>query len=349
MSRKEKQNKGYYEIDMISRYQPQMQATALTGNVIYNRLHWHEHLEIMYCVRGSFSLSVNGECMELSEGDFATINGGVPHEIFDGVENGLQIIFSVDQSLLRKKDGETYRFSTVGEHAIAKDCPEAQQFRKSVARLTWLVTLDKEQIMDFVMCYKKLNKTIAKLDWEEGFSSLILQKEEEWYEYQKEVFQCLYCLAKHKTIEKNTKTRLELKNEFRHCIEFIHQEYATELNAKKLSEVIGVSEPTIYRMFQKLLGVSLNKYIQMVRINAVCARMEHNDNSIVENAFACGFTSLSNFYRVFHEVLGQAPKEYRKGKQARSITMPGLQQNILELNRFQPFYELPYKRDDLLQ
>ncbi|ADU29102.1 AraC family transcriptional regulator [Evansella cellulosilytica] len=349
VGRKEKQSIGYYEIDMTSRYHPQMQATVLAGNVMYNRLHWHEHVEIIYCVRGSFSLRVGGEVMKLSEGDFATINSDVPHEIFDGIEDGLQIIFSVEKSLLRKEEWEQYQFSTVGDYAVAKDCSDAQQFRKSVARMTWLVTLDRNQMIALEAAHKDFGKKIERDEWRELYSSSILQTEEEWYEYQMEVFHCLYCMAKHKSIEKNNVDRLQPKNQFRLCIELIHREYGSELDAKKLSEAVGVSEPTIYRMVQKNLGVSLNNYIQMVRIHAVCARLEQTDASITEVAFDCGFTSLSNFYRVFHELVGQTPREFRKGKQTKSVTLPGLQQNILELNRFQSFFELPFKRDDLLE
>ena len=95
---------GYYEIAMNGRYLSQMPAAALAGNVIYNRMHWHEHLEVMCCLKGSFSLLAGGEILRLSEGDFAAINPEVPHEIFDGREDGLQIIYSVDARFLRKKD-----------------------------------------------------------------------------------------------------------------------------------------------------------------------------------------------------------------------------------------------------
>ena len=54
---------GYYEIAMNGRYLSQMPAAALAGNVIYNRMHWHEHLEVMCCLKGSFSLRAGGEIL----------------------------------------------------------------------------------------------------------------------------------------------------------------------------------------------------------------------------------------------------------------------------------------------
>ena len=92
---------GYYEIGMTARYLPQMKASVLAGNVIFNRLHWHEHLEVMCCLKGEFHMRVDGEEFLLREGDFLTVNPNAMHEIFDGTRDGLQIIFSVDASLLK--------------------------------------------------------------------------------------------------------------------------------------------------------------------------------------------------------------------------------------------------------
>ena len=132
-------NSGYYEIGLNARLLQKLKATALAGNVIMNRLHWHDHLEILCCVAGSFSLRIDRDVMRLNAGDFSVINGGVPHEIFDGIPDGLQIIFSVDASLLRLRPSEQFAFTSVGPAALPPDCEDARRFKISVAKIAYLM------------------------------------------------------------------------------------------------------------------------------------------------------------------------------------------------------------------
>ena len=326
---------GYYEIAMNGRYLSRMQAAALAGNVISNRMHWHEHLEVMCCLKGAFSLRVGGETMRLSEGDFAAINPEVPHEIFDGQENGLQIIYSVDAGLLRKKDTERYQFATVGANALPENCPEIKRFRRSVARIAWMVTPGKDTMEAYFRSRGKPEE-------------LFIPREEDWYAYQREVYESLWCLARHKSDQKQGTEHWEGQEQFYHCVQMVHSQFGAQMDAKSLSAALGLSEPTLYRMFRKYLGMSLNSYIRLVRLHGAQNLLERTDREITEIAYTCGFGSLSNFYRVFREMTGQSPGEYRRRRRQPVPERTGLQQDVMGMNRFQTLLELPYTREDLL-
>lgn len=337
-------NSGYYEIGTHSRFLQEAKAMALAGNVLLNRLHWHDHLEIMCCVQGGCTLRIGQETVRLGTGDFTVINCGVPHELYDGVPDGLQIIFSVDASLLRKKADELYSFSTVGEGALARDDADARQFRACVGRLACLMTPDIAQISAAVPT-RDQSAGHFEPAWLE---QLVLQSEEQWYEFQADLYRALYYLARHKTKTGRRPAVVAPPEPLTRCIELIHSGYAGLLNAATLAEAVALSEPSIYRLFQQKLGVSLNQYIQLVRVNAACALMESTDQTITNIAFACGFTSLSNFYRVFSDLTGVTPRQLQQtaGQLWRHSR---LQAGILQLNRFQSFYELPYTKEDLLR
>ena len=335
-------NSGYFEIGLKQQYPREIRATALSGNVLMNRLHWHNNLEVLYCIHGGFSLRIDREVYRLEPGDFVTINCDVQHEIFDGTPDGLQIILSIDKSLLRKKEEELYTFSTVGIMTIAKDSPEAKQFRECISKLAYLMTPSKQEVENIVKNYdvKSINK--------EELKTFMLSSEEQWYEYHSELYRCLLYLSRHKVVgEKRAGKELPL-DQFAECISIIHNEYANPISAGLLATKVSLSEPSIYRMFQKNLGVSLTKYIQLVRMNAVGVMLENTTIDITDIAYACGFTSLSNFYRVFHDFMGQTPNQYRKQRSNPRPKYWSMQQGIMGLNRFQSFYELPYSREDLL-
>lgn len=317
----------------------ELNADAFAGNVQFNRLHWHDDLEILCCVRGEFSVRVDGILYHLSEGDIITINGGASHEIFDGSANGLQIIASVKPVLLHKEDAEYYDFSSVGDTALDKNSEEVKIVRSSLGKMTWLLTPEVEEMSKIIESYKE--KKISK-------NQMVLKMEEDFNSFHMELYRVLMYLARHKRTAEVMKDLSSPKAVFTKCVEILHLEYGQPLTAKVLAERVGVSEPTIYRMFQKYLRVSFISYLNSIRVNAACGYIENTDMSITEIADCCGFSSLSNFYRVFHAYKGQAPREYQKYDGIMLVGNNRTKQNIMDLNRFQYFWELPYDKNDLL-
>ena len=106
-----------------------------------------------------------------------------------------------------------------------------------------------------------------------------------------------------------------------------------------------MSESTIYRIFSEQLGLHLNEYITTTRLNAACRYLSETDRKVADIAFACGFTGLSNFYRVFQAHLGISPKEYRHSHLPLGSQLNLNESDIMKLNRFENFYELPYSAD----
>ena len=75
--------------------------------------------------------------------------------------------------------------------------------------------------------------------------------------------------------------------------------------------------------------------------------------TMTEIASQCGYNSLSNFYRAFHQLVGLSPKEYQQTqgfppRNPEDFSGVSMQDQLLRLNRFQPFGELPYSFEELL-
>ena len=139
-------SKGYYEIKKMNRLIPDLNVEAFAGNVRFNRLHWHEHLEILCCIAGSFQIRIDGTLLTLQAGDLITINSGLDHEISNGTPDGLQLIISVDPQYLRNLSTEVYSCSTIGECALPPTNPDIQSLRHSLGKMTWLLTPDFQDL-----------------------------------------------------------------------------------------------------------------------------------------------------------------------------------------------------------
>ena len=331
------QQTGYYEIIRHTAGNAGLPFRVILGNVQFNRLHWHDSLEILCCIHGSFHIKINGRKAVLQEGDLITVGGGIAHEISEGTPDGLQLIFSVEPSLLRLALTEEYALSTVGAAALSTDHTDIQAVRTSIARLACLLYLPDP------------NRTASKEPpvWNGFFS------DETWYGLHMELYHILLCLSRHKQ-QATSSTRLgKTYDHFIQCVELLHQNYDKPISAVSLATRLGFSEPTVYRLFKRHMGVSFNKYLNSVRISAACCLIAQSDQTMTEIASQCGYNSLSNFYRAFHQLVGLSPKEYQQTqgfppRNPEDFSGVSMQDQLLRLNRFQPFGELPYSFEELL-
>ena len=66
------------------------------------------------------------------------------------------------------------------------------------------------------------------------------------------------------------------------------------------------------RLFKRVTGQSIVDYINNRRIEAAQKLLETTELSISAVAEQTGFASAAHFRRVFHEVMGTGPLQYRK-------------------------------------
>ena len=79
----------------------------------------------------------------------------------------------------------------------------------------------------------------------------------------------------------------------------------------KLSAEVGLSRSQISRLLSSMMKLSFPEFIHSMRINNARRSLLYTDESITSIAFECGFTSQRTFNRVFREVVGMTPSEYR--------------------------------------
>ena len=95
---------GYYETNKVADILG-LPVTVTAMNVMVNGVHWHDHLEILFCKKGEMHVRVDRTEYTLAEGDFITVNSGDSHEIYGGEPGNLQIICSVENKLLGDMQG----------------------------------------------------------------------------------------------------------------------------------------------------------------------------------------------------------------------------------------------------
>lgn len=94
-------------------------------------------------------------------------------------------------------------------------------------------------------------------------------------------------------------------------ISFIQKNYQQELSVGSLADQFHVSTNYLSKLFKKSLGLSVMKYVQLVRINRGQELLLHSDKPIHVISDIVGFPNEKSFRRTFEDVFQQTPKKYQ--------------------------------------
>ena len=82
---------------------------------------------------------------------------------------------------------------------------------------------------------------------------------------------------------------------------------------ERMISLSGRTREHVSRSLKKHYGFTLTEYINDLRINYASNLLLNTNTPILEICFACGFQSVSNFYKVFQQKYGVSPREFRGG------------------------------------
>ena len=94
-------------------------------------------------------------------------------------------------------------------------------------------------------------------------------------------------------------------------LDWIDNNLSEPISLSRLSEITGLSEKYICRIFKLYTSRTVSDYVNERRIEKACIEMEKK--SITEAAFSSGFNELSYLCKLFRRYKGTTPSEYRKG------------------------------------
>ena len=98
------------------------------------------------------------------------------------------------------------------------------------------------------------------------------------------------------------------------CNDLIDYAYLN-LNEKNLlgnfASQHGVNLPYLSRRFKSVLGVKFSDYLKGLRIKQCTYLLISTNKKVIDIANLCGYSDMKFFYRIFKEMTGMSPSEYR--------------------------------------
>lgn len=246
--------------------------------------HWHDELELICVLEGTFNVSINENAYAAMPGDFFIVNsgslhGGVPHScvyeclVFPG---GLLPGKLFSSSFLDALDMQEL---TLGEYYPAAENEKLHRLMAELFGTAKATGAGQElsvigllnQMMGY-LCAEGLYTPADKTD-----------------------------VSRHKNI-------YLLKN----VLNYIENNFNHKIQLDTLAKLAGMSPNYFCRLFFEMTSRTPIDYVNYYRIERACYQLVNTDRSVTEISYACGFNDMSYFIKTFKKYKGKSPGRYLK-------------------------------------
>ena len=246
--------------------------------------HWHEELELIHIISGTFHVTINETTRNAVPGDILLVNSGGLHggTPYDCVYECL--VFPV--SLL---SSQTY----------------ASEFLNRLDRQD-LILDEYFPAGEDTAIHSLLERLFALMqDSDEGGK---LQSLGLLYQFMGLLLQDSRYTASDKSNLSTHRNIYLLKN----VLNYIEALYTEKITLHELARTAGMSSKYFCHFFSEMTGRTPIDYVNYYRVERACCLLAGIGHSITDIAMLCGFNDVSYFTRTFKKYKGISPGQYLK-------------------------------------
>jgi AraC family transcriptional regulator len=100
-----------------------------------------------------------------------------------------------------------------------------------------------------------------------------------------------------------------------HLLRRVHErmrDLCSDVDLETLAGESGYSRSHFLRMFQAATGYTPHRYLLQLRLERAQELMRRRATSLIDIAADCGFSSQAHMTKVFRQLLGMTPTQYRR-------------------------------------
>ncbi len=95
-------------------------------------------------------------------------------------------------------------------------------------------------------------------------------------------------------------------------LRFLQEHFSEEVTLEQIAASASVSESSCLRCFRQVLGTTPIQYLRHFRIEKAAELLLTTNQTAGEVGMACGFSDISYFTRIFRELKGCTPGDFRR-------------------------------------
>lgn len=261
--------------------------------------HWHKSVELFYMEAGVLEYFTPGGTVVFPAGSGGIINSNVLHmtRLHESADRMVQLLHIFDPAMLAGSPGSRIERNYIMPIVAAPQIelialfPEDETNQQLLAKIR-----DSFKLSSSEFGYEmKLSQQLSDI-WLDLFA-LTQNRREHAGHYN----------------SNNEKIKMMMI--------YIQDHFAEKISISDVAAAAYASERECYRVFKNCLHQTPQGYIREYRLQRACQMLAGSNDSITRIGHACGLGSSSYFGKVFLEVIGCTPGEYRTNWQ--NIDMKG--------------------------
>lgn len=93
---------------------------------------------------------------------------------------------------------------------------------------------------------------------------------------------------------------------------YIVENFANDITQTEVAEYVGLSTFYFSKLFKQYMQMTFPAYLASLRVKSATSLLLDKSHSITDCAFMAGFQSTTTFNKVFRDITGYSPRDYRK-------------------------------------
>lgn len=244
--------------------------------------HWHDAMEILFCLNGEVRIHAEHDTLTLSHNQLIVFDSKEVHSIHSDSKLYMFLCIHVDKKLLSVycPNLELYHIKC---RPVPLDDPKAIQY-------IHLCQLAHE------LTRTNIKNASTRAMRSDGTALLMLA----------DLIQYFSEYAPPETASGHGNRTI------RELISYVNEHYTEKLSLEDAADYVGFNREYFCRFFKQHMGLTFLRYLNEVRISHAGRLLSSTDLSISEIMNTCGFTNQTIFNRLFKEIYGMTPRQARK-------------------------------------
>lgn len=250
--------------------------------------HWHREMEILFVLRGSIRLVVDGQACEMNREDLILINADVPHNSSPTSRDALVCGAHLDAAHFERLG--LAGFSS--RHYLCRTFLHSSSFMHKVAPMKALMA---RLVLDQI---NQPEETLVR----QTVASLLATYIYRWIAFDKEN-------ASDVALRADSRTRiLRIMDTL--------GGYEDNRHLSAIAEAEGLTLSHLSRLFKRHVGIGYRDYSQNLRLDKSAEELRMSDDTIGIVMERNGFGNPAVFYNKFRARFGCSPAEFRRGRRS---------------------------------
>lgn len=257
--------------------------------------HWHYEYEVLFALRGSVVITCETGAFTLGQGDLLLLNSREIHSVISGEKDNLCLFMQWNPALLLDVYDSVFRFN-LNTRGKDRPLPESISLFRSALAEIGLLLYEKPDGYQFAI--------------KSGLYRFI---------------SLLFNAARYEIAGQDEITAASRHLEdFDQIQRYIRDHFKEEMAVDQLCSGVAMSRAKVFRALKASGAASVKDIQKFYRVEYAKNLLAGSSLSIPSIAAESGFESDSSFYRVFKELTGRPPNQYRASPGEKAAP-PGIQ------------------------